>query len=669
MPARTLNLGILAHVDAGKTSLTERLLFDNGAIAVLGSVDGGDTLTDAGELERQRGITIRSAVAPFALGDLQVNLVDTPGHPDFIAEVERALCVLDGAVLVISAVEGVQAQTRVLMRSLRRLRLPTLVFVNKIDRMGARGDDLLAEIRRRLTPAVLPMTGVAALGTRAARAIPRPGTDERFAAETAELLAAADDELLARIVEGVTPGPEDLRRTLRTQTSSGAVHPVYFGSAMTGAGVGELVEGVRELLPAPDPAPDAGLRGTVFAVERTGQKREKAAYLRLFSGTLRDRQRLRFHRHDPAGGVVEYTGRVSAVEVVHAEHPTDGPLTAGNIGVLRGLSGVRVGDRLGEADDPRAPAQFSPPIVESVVRPEQPGQQHALHAALTELADEDPLIRTRTTATGATSVLLYGTVQQEVLTERLAREFRVRAVFSPARPVFHERPLGRAEARHSYTPRGPNEFWQTLGVRIEPVPGGTGTVFVSDVERGLLPGAYHRGIKEAALAALHQGLFGWEVTGCVVTITEVGCLAPMTTAADFRNLTPMVLMQALQRAGSAVFEPRYAVRVEVPPDALGGVVGLLAALGADLGPAEDTAAGPVVTARIPARLLPELAVAVPGLTRGEGAISHEPADDSRVRGAPPTRERSDGNPLDAEEYLRFLAQRDLGRATGTPQRR
>src|SRR6266853_2584781 len=154
---RTLNLGILAHVDAGKTTLTERLLFAAGVIDEIGSVDDGSTQTDSLELERQRGITIKAAVVSFAIGDLTVNLIDTPGHPDFIAEVERVLNVLDGAVLVVSAVEGVQAQTRVLMRTLRRLRIPTLLFVNKIDRGGAQPDRVLAEIAARLTPAVVAM--------------------------------------------------------------------------------------------------------------------------------------------------------------------------------------------------------------------------------------------------------------------------------------------------------------------------------------------------------------------------------------------------------------------------------------------------------------------------------------------------------------------------------
>src|SRR5205823_11067563 len=157
MPQRTLSLGILAHVDAGKTTLTERLLYAAGAIDEIGSVDGGTTQSNSLALERQRGITIKSAVVSFAIDDVAVSLIDTPGHPDFIAEVERALSVLDGAVLMISAVEGVQPQTRILMRALRRLRVPTLMFVNKIDRRGARYERLLDEVGARLTPAIVPM--------------------------------------------------------------------------------------------------------------------------------------------------------------------------------------------------------------------------------------------------------------------------------------------------------------------------------------------------------------------------------------------------------------------------------------------------------------------------------------------------------------------------------
>ncbi len=207
----TLNLGIVAHVDAGKTSLTERLLLDAGVIDELGSVDAGSTQTDTLDLERQRGITIRAAVVSFELGcdgegdgdgdgpRTTVNLVDTPGHSDFIAEVERSLAVLDGAVLVISAVEGVQAQTRVLMRVLRRLRIPTVLYVNKIDRMGARTDALLAEIAARLTPRAVAMGEVSSPGTRQAAYVPYAAADAGFRERLAEALADGDDALLATV--------------------------------------------------------------------------------------------------------------------------------------------------------------------------------------------------------------------------------------------------------------------------------------------------------------------------------------------------------------------------------------------------------------------------------------------------------------------------------------
>src|SRR5919199_6658313 len=179
---RILNLGILAHVDAGKTTLTERLLYTGGVINTIGSVDHGSTQTDFLPLERQRGITIKSAVVSFVIGDVTVNLIDTPGHPDFIAEVERVLSVLDGAVLVISAVEGVQPQTRLLMRALQRLRVPTLIFVNKIDRLGAGDERVLQAIEERLTPAIVPMGSPSGLGTRAASFTPFGAPDEELTA-------------------------------------------------------------------------------------------------------------------------------------------------------------------------------------------------------------------------------------------------------------------------------------------------------------------------------------------------------------------------------------------------------------------------------------------------------------------------------------------------------
>src|SRR5262245_46462541 len=229
----TLNLGILAHVDAGKTTLTERLLYTAGAIDRLGTVDTGTTQTDSLALERERGITIRAAVAAFVVGDLAVNLVDTPGHPDFIAEVERVLGVLDGAILVVSAVEGVQPQTPLLFRALQRLHVPTLIFVNKVDRAGADPDRVLAELRRRLSSGVIPMGPPVIDGEKAHRAI------------LAEALAEHDEAILRAFVgdDGALTYAR-LRRQLAEQTRRGFVQPVYFGSAAKGVGIEALLAGV-----------------------------------------------------------------------------------------------------------------------------------------------------------------------------------------------------------------------------------------------------------------------------------------------------------------------------------------------------------------------------------------------------------------------------------------
>ncbi|HEX7149430.1 MAG TPA: GTP-binding protein, partial [Actinomycetota bacterium] len=216
---RILNLGILAHVDAGKTSLTERLLFAAGVIDEVGSVDAGSTQTDSLALERQRGITIKSAVVSFVVGGTTVNLIDTPGHPDFIAEVERVLGVLDGAVLVVSAVEGVQPQTRVLMRTLQRLGIPTLLFVNKVDRAGATDERVLRAIAERLTPAVVAMGSVHGLGTRDPRFVPYGAGDDAFRGRLADLLADHDDALVAAYLDDDTGLPyRRLRRVLAAQT-------------------------------------------------------------------------------------------------------------------------------------------------------------------------------------------------------------------------------------------------------------------------------------------------------------------------------------------------------------------------------------------------------------------------------------------------------------------
>ncbi|WP_330309336.1 MULTISPECIES: tetracycline resistance ribosomal protection protein Otr(A) [unclassified Streptomyces] len=604
----TLNIGILAHVDAGKTSLTERLLFDGGAIERLGSVDAGDTRTDDGEIERQRGITVRSAVAAFTAGDVQVNLIDTPGHSDFIAEVERALEVLDGAVLLLSAVEGVQAQTRVLMKTLRRLGLPTLVFVNKIDRAGARQDGLLDDIRRRLTPYVVPLTHVTDIGTASARVLPRPLDD--LAAGT---LAEVDSDVLAALVDGPPPTRDELWAALTARTADGSVHPVLFGSALGGQGVAELVEAVIRLVPRPEEPPADEPRGTVFAV-RPGPGGERTAYLRLYEGEVTRRQRLTFLRREADGRTVPVPGRALALEVVG--QPGAASLTAGNIAALRGVGGIRVGDRLGHGTD-RAP-QFAAPTLETLVRARHPAQAAPLRSALLTLADQDPLMHAGPAASGSTALLLYGEVQKEVLAATLAQDFGIEADFEPSRVRLLERPEGTGEASEEIQRHGHLGFWATVGLRVEPGPRGSGGVFTYETELGALPRAFHQAIEDTVHATLLTGPYGRPVTDYRVTLIRSGFAAPLSTAADFRGLTPIVLRRALERAGTRVYEPYHAFEVELPLDALAPVTAQLASCGAEFKETTGGRTAWLVTGELPARQVRDVELRLPGLTRGEG---------------------------------------------------
>ena len=294
-----LNLGIVAHVDAGKTTLTERLLFETGVSTHIGRVDHGDTVTDADAIERQRGITIRSAVVTFTIGDIKVNLIDTPGHSDFVAEVERALAVLDGAVLVVSAVEGVQAQTRVLIRILERLQIPFLIFANKIDRVGATYDETMAAIREALSSDAVALTEPIDLGSRASTVRPRDGAG--FLDDLVERIAEHDDQVLRQYVDGAQPFTEpQALAALARLTSSGSLHPVYFGSALTGIGVADVIGGVSRYLPPRRAPVDEPLHASVFKIERDPAG-HKVAFARLHSGTLTARDHVVYHHRSTAG--------------------------------------------------------------------------------------------------------------------------------------------------------------------------------------------------------------------------------------------------------------------------------------------------------------------------------------------------------------------------------
>ena len=637
MLERTLNLGILAHVDAGKTTLTERLLYAAGVIDELGRVDDGTTQTDTLPLEQRRGITIKSAVVSFAIDDVPVNLIDTPGHPDFIAEVERVLSVLDGAVLVISAVEGVQSQTPLLMRALQRLGVPTLIFVNKLDRVGADPDRVLEEISARLTPAIVPV-------------------DDR--AKLAEVLADLDESLLAAYVEGDGLPYRRLRAELAAQTGRALVHPVFVGSARTGEGVDDLMAGIAELLPASAGDAEGPASGSVFKIER-GTAGEKIAYVRMFSGTVHARERLNDEK-------------VTAISVFDAgDAEQRASVSAGEIAKLWGLGSIQIGDRIGEAPPPRR--EFAPPTLESVVVPTDPDDGAGLRVALGQLAEQDPLIEVRQDdERHQISVSLYGEVQKEVIQATLAEDYGIEVEFHETTPIYIER-LRRVGEAIVILNTETNPYRATIGLRVEPAREGSGLEFRLDVDHRRVPlyafkklESFGSAMEEYVREQLQEGLYGWRVPDCVVTMTDSNYSSPdgsqstrgpLSTPADFRKLAPIVVMQALESAGTVVCEPTARLVLEVPTHAVGAVIPALARLGATFETPAPEGERSTITAVLPATRADELHRELPALTGGEGVLDSSFAGYQPVGGDPPTRRRTRPNPLNVGEYVARVERR------------
>ncbi|MES2122289.1 MAG: translation factor GTPase family protein [Chlamydiota bacterium] len=614
-----MNIGILAHVDAGKTSLTERLLFFAGVIDRMGSVDKGSTQTDSMELERERGITIQSAVVSFTLQGRKIHLIDTPGHSDFISEVERALRVLDGAILVISAVEGVQPQTRVLMHTLSRLKIPTLLFINKIDRKGAREQSLLEEIAQKLTPHAIPLNRVSALGSKEAATHPFSDLQQLI-----DALAENNDSFLEAYVKNPSEiDSETCLAELASQTQNGSVHPVYFGSAITGRGIEELTAGICSFLSPPQTSAEGPPQGSIFKIEREDSG-EKVAYVRLDAGTLSTRDEISLSRRALTGEMLTHRAKVTAIKLFENGKVLSGTqASAGNIAKVWGLKEARVGDKIGVAETLSSDAFFSPPTLETAVRAKNPLDNPALFAALQKMAEEDPLIHTRMDGTRQEiSIRLYGEVQKEVVKARLLTDYGIEVLFKETKTVLVERPTATGEALYQIDMHGSNAFYVTVGLRVEPGPPNSGVQYLLAVERGSLPKTYHSVLKESVYARLKEGLHGWEVTDCIVTLTHTG-ICPLSMATEFRTLGPLILMQALERAGTHLCEPSSRFDLKAPAASASILFAKLCEASATVRSATVAGGFVHIEGILPTRSLHPFEIQLPTLTQGSGILHSE----------------------------------------------
>lgn len=555
---KTLDLGIVAHADAGKTTLTEQILYQAGAIRAPGSVDDGTASTDRMEIERKRGISVRAACASVVWKETRLNLIDAPGHSDFLSEVERILSVLDGAVLVISAVEGVQPQTRMLIEAFRRAKLPCLVFVNKLDRAGSGWREVLRETEEEFGVPLLPFAKPEGEGTDRVGLLPGYTASPEFAERA--VLACGDDSLLESFLDS-GQAPAGLWEALREKIGAGELVPALCGSSKYGLGVGELLDAVCRLLPQPKPLGDA-LCARVYKVEQDPAL-GKAAYVRLFGGTLKNRQ---------AVG----TEKVTRLRLVRGRKLEDGEEAGpGDVAVVYGLPGLRAGDLLGEALPGLRDYKLAEPLMLCRVVPEQPERLSELTAALRQLEDEDPALGLEwNREKQEVWVRLTGAIQKEVLASLLEERWGLSVTFGQASVIYRETPVKTAEGFEGYW--APKPCWAVVKFLIEPLPRGSGFQYESKVSPGRLPYRYQAHVETAVPRALEQGLHGWQVTDLKVTLIDGESHHVHTHPLDFFVATPMGIMDGLKNAGTKLLEPVIRAEFSGPEGYLGKAVGLVA---------------------------------------------------------------------------------------------
>ena len=548
-----INIGILAHVDAGKTTLTESLLYASGTISEPGSVEKGTTRTDTMFLERQRGITIQTAVTSFQWHRCKVNIVDTPGHMDFLAEVYRSLAVLDGAILVLSAKDGVQAQTRVLFHALRKLNIPTIIFINKIDQVGIDLEGVYQSVRDKLSADIIIKQTVSLSS--------KITLTENTSAEVWDSVIENNDELLAKYIAGESISQEELAQEEQRRVQNASLLPVYHGSAKNGLGIQQLMDAVIGLFQPTTEQGSAALCGRVFKVEYTdcGQR---LVYLRLYSGTLRLRD------------TVALAGR-EKLKITEMRIPSKGEIVRtdtahkGEIVILPSDS-LRLNDILGDKTQlPREMWSDVPfPMLRTTITPKTAEQRDRLLDALTQIADTDPLLHYEVDSTTHEIILSFlGRMQLEVVSALLTEKYKIETAVKEPTVIYLERPLKVASHTiHIEVP--PNPFWASIGLSVTPLPLGSGVKYESRVSLGYLNQSFQNAVMDGIRYGLGQGLCGWNVTDCKICFEYGLYYSPVSTPADFRSLAPIVLEQALKKSGTQLLEPYLSFTLYAPQEYL-----------------------------------------------------------------------------------------------------
>ena len=661
------NIGIIAHIDAGKTTTTERILFYTGRTHKLGEVHEGTATTDYMEQERERGITIVAASVSAEWKGYQINIIDTPGHIDFTAEVQRSLRVLDGGIVVFDASQGVEPQSETVWRQADEYGVPRICFINKMDKVGASFERSVESIRERLganpVPVQLPIgeestfrgvvdliemkaiTWVDDLGKQPVEEPIPPELEE--AAEAAreqmiEQIAEFDDEVMMKYLEGEEVAPEELKAALRRATIEGKAQPVFCGSALRNKGIQPLLDGVIDYLPSPVDIPpvkgenpktgeieerpasdDAPLCALAFKIV-TDPYVGRLAYIRVYSGVLTQGTMV----YNATKEKRERVGRLLRMYANKREEIKE--VRAGDIAAVLGMKSVTTGDTLCDEAHPilLEPIRFPEPVIGVAIEPKTSADQEKLAKALQKLAEEDPTFRVRTDeSTGQTLIEGMGELHLEILIDRLRREFNVHPRVGKPRVAYKEtitQPVEKVEGRFIKQTGGRGQYGHVV-INVEPAEPGSGIIFEDKIVGGVIPRefipAVEKGIREAADTGV---IAGYPVTDVKVTLVDGSYHEVDSSEMAFKIAGSMAFKEAVKRGKPVLLEPIMKVEVTVPDEFLGEVLGQLSArraqiLGMEPRPGNVRA----VRALVPLSELFGYATALRSATQGRASFTME----------------------------------------------
>jgi len=660
------NIGIIAHIDAGKTTTTERVLFYTGKTHRIGSVDDGTTVTDWMEQERERGITIVSAAVTAEWRGYKINLIDTPGHIDFTAEVQRCLRVLDGGVVVFDAVQGVEPQSETVWRQADRYGVPRICFINKMDRTGADFHKSVQSIRERLGANPIPVQmpigqeagfkGVVDLiggqaifwrddVGRKIDIVDVPDDLKAAAAEAhtrlVEAVAELDDELTVKYLEGETITPDELRRALRRGTLAGKCNPVFCGAALKNKGVQPVLDGVVDYLPSPldippvkgtDPQddtlverptdPKAPLAALVFKIVSDPYV-GRLAYFRVYSGRLE------------AGSSVLNSSkgkkeRISRLIRMYADRREEIEyVEAGDIAAVLALKDTFTGETLTDVNKPVVleTISFPDPVIELAVEPKTTADQEKMSEALRKLSEEDPTFHVRSDeATGQTIIAGMGELHLEVLLDRMLREFRVQANVGRPRVAYKEsitRPVPKVDLKYAKQTGGHGQYGHVV-IAMEPGEPGSGIVFENKIIGGAIPKEFINPIEKGIREAAESGVIGgYPVVDVKVTLFDGSAHDVDSSEMAFKIAGSMAFKEGMQKGAPVLQEPIMKVEVIVPEEYMGDVLGDLSARRAAIEGMEARANAQVIRAMVPLAQMFGYATDLRSKTQGRGVYTME----------------------------------------------